>query len=266
LQQAKFIAELRDRLLVQQTPPQDGYLLFRSVLLPLIVAIGSEIPRSSPANLTGGENLNRRDYTGVKDLSPLDLVQISAASAAQDTGPVSEDAQLVQAVLRKDRKATALFVERYADAIYGYVRSRLAPRVDLADDLVQDIFIAAWEALDSFRGTSSLRSWLLGVARHKVEDYYRARLCDLVEEPGDVDTIDLSAADFDEELDRKRLEEKMQQVLRQLPEHYSLLLLWRYWDKVPVREIASKMGRTEKAIERMLARARDHFERRWNDV
>ena len=196
----------------------------------------------------------------------MDLVQISAASAAPDTQPVSEDQQLVQAVLRKDRKATALFVERYADAVYGYVRSRLAPRVDLADDLVQDIFIAAWEGLDSFRGTSSLRTWLLGVARHKVEDHYRARLRDFTEEPDEGDAIDLTAADFDEDLDRKKLEEKTQQVLWELPEHYSLLLRWRYWEKVRVREIAGKTSRTEKAVERMLARARDHFKRRWNDV
>ncbi|MBI3680202.1 MAG: sigma-70 family RNA polymerase sigma factor [Acidobacteria bacterium] len=172
----------------------------------------------------------------------------------------------MQAVLRRDRKATALFVERYADAVYGYVRSRLAPRADLADDLVQDIFISAWEALHSFRGVSSLRSWLLGVARHKVQDHYRVRLRDLAEEPDDAETADLTAADFDEELDRKRMEEKTQHVLRSLPEHYSLLLLWRYWEKVPVREIAGKTGRTEKAVERMLARARDHFKRRWNDV
>lgn len=80
-----------------------------------------------------------------------------------------------------------------------------------------------------------------------------------------MEPIDLTAADFDEEIDRKRLEERTQQVLRSLPEHYALPLLWRYWEKVPVREIASKAGRTEKAVERMLARARDHFKRRLND-
>ena len=196
----------------------------------------------------------------------MDFNKISAPPIALDGQPASEDRELVQAVLRKDRKATALFVEKYADAVYGYVRSRLAPRVDLADDLVQDIFIAAWEALDSFRDASSLRSWLLGIARHKVEDHYRARLRHFVEEPEVVKSIDLEAAVFDEEIDRKRLEERTQQVLGSLPEHYSLLLLWRYWEKVPVREIASKTGRTEKAVERMLARARDHFKRRWNDV
>src|SRR5918995_5458507 len=75
--------------------------------------------------------------------------------------------QLVAAVLRKDRKATAEFVSQYADAVYGYVRHRLAPRADLVDDVVQDVFLAALGSLSSFLGNAPLRSWLLGIAKHK---------------------------------------------------------------------------------------------------
>ena len=47
------------------------------------------------------------------------------------------------AIFEKDRKATAEFVAKYADQIYLYIRSRLIPRLDLVDDLVQDVFLAA---------------------------------------------------------------------------------------------------------------------------
>jgi RNA polymerase sigma-70 factor, ECF subfamily len=80
------------------------------------------------------------------------------------------------AVLHKDRKATAEFVERFADGVYRYPRARLLPRPDPADDLFQETFLAAWEHLAEYRGESPLESWLLGIARHKVEDYYRSRL------------------------------------------------------------------------------------------
>src|SRR5499425_1962019 len=89
------------------------------------------------------------------------------------------DRDLVADVLRKDRKATAEFVSRYADHVYAYVRRRLIPRTDPVEDLVQEVFLAAWESLDKFRGDSSLRNWLLGIARHKVEDHYRKRLREL---------------------------------------------------------------------------------------
>src|SRR5918995_6938222 len=84
--------------------------------------------------------------------------------------------QLVAAVLRKDRKATAEFVSQYADAVYGYVRHRLAPRADLVDDVVQDVFLAALNGLAAFQGQSALRTWVIAIARHKIEDVYRHQL------------------------------------------------------------------------------------------
>jgi len=43
------------------------------------------------------------------------------------------------------------------------------------------------------------------------------------------------------------------------------VLVWRYWDQRPLAEMAAISGNTEKAIERLLARARRLFRRRWND-
>ena len=102
--------------------------------------------------------------------------------SAQEAPPLpvaditADEQQLVAAILRRDRKATAEFVSRHADSIYAYVRHRLAPRADLVEDVVQEVFLAALGSLSGFRGTSLLRSWLLGIARHKVEGYYREQL------------------------------------------------------------------------------------------
>ena len=104
----------------------------------------------------------------------------SEASAPRLTPVVDqsseEERELVAAILRKDRKATARFVAEYTDRVYGYVRHRLAPRADLVDDVVQDVFLAALGSLSSFLGNAPLRSWLLGIARHKVEAFYRQQL------------------------------------------------------------------------------------------
>jgi RNA polymerase sigma factor (sigma-70 family) len=63
--------------------------------------------------------------------------------------------------------------------------------------------------------------------------------------------------------DRRRTEQRARQVLAELPEHYSVVLQWRYWEKRSAREMAEATGRSEKAIERLLARAREQFRRRW---
>ena len=181
---------------------------------------------------------------------------------------LDEERELVAALIRKDRKAAAEFVQRYADPIYSYVRHRLTPRLERVDDVVQDVFVAALGSLAAFRGSAPLRTWLLGIARHKVEDYYRRELREPVplaepespdEPPGDEEPIE-------DRIDRTRAAERTQRVLRLMPHAYSAALLWRYWENRSVREIADATGKTEKAVERVLARARTRFRELWSEV
>ncbi len=195
--------------------------------------------------------------------SGWDLISVPF-SAREDGQSANDDVALVAAVLQRDRKATAEFVDTYADAVYGFICRRLSPRHDLVDDLVQEVFIAAWENLSSFRGTSPLRAWLLGIARHKVEDYYR-RLFRSAEPLESAVAEELPARDLDMEAiaDRERTERRARQLLDELPEHYGVALRLRYWEKRSARQMAEAAGRSEKAIERLLARAREQFRRRW---
>ena len=189
-----------------------------------------------------------------------------AARVPQGDQLASEERILLDAVLRKDRKATAEFVSRYADPIYGYVSQRLAPRADLVEDLVQEVFLVALQKLDTFAGKSSVLGWLLGIARHKVEDLYRARLRE-PESFSDLEDRSLSGPvdlpEFDALIDKGRAQEKTQRILARLPEAYGLVLLWRYWEEHSTKEMAAQTGKTEKAMERLLARARVHFRHLW---
>jgi RNA polymerase sigma-70 factor (ECF subfamily) len=185
----------------------------------------------------------------------------------EEGGPsIDDDSSLVAAVLSKDRKATAQFVARFADGLYAYVRSRLAPRYDEVDDLVQEIFLAAWENLSRYQGSGPLQGWVMGIARHKVEDYYRARLRALEPiESSDEDRLASGVVpEFHRILEQDELKAKTRSVLASLPELYRLALIWRYWEQASAREMALKTDKTEKAIERLLARARAEFRERWN--
>jgi RNA polymerase sigma-70 factor (ECF subfamily) len=191
----------------------------------------------------------------------------AASGSPQDRLP-DQDSRLAAAILAGDRKATAEFVSRYADHVYRYVFARLIPRTDLVEDLVQDVFLAAWEHLALFRSQSSLEAWLIGIARHKVEDHYRAHLRAPVSiEEGPEDAAEWSVLpDWDQKLDEERLRERTFRVLAGLPETYRLALLWRYWEECPAQEMAARTGKTEKSIERLLARARRQFRRKWQDA
>jgi RNA polymerase sigma-70 factor, ECF subfamily len=191
----------------------------------------------------------------------------AANEQSSSVNPTAErDLALVRAVLHKDRKATAEFVARCADEVYSFVRSRLAPRYDGVDDLVQEAFLAAWKSLPQYRGVGSLGSWVIGIARHKVEDYYRQRL----RAPESLDESDSDppatgrVLDFHQVLARDQLRRQALRVMEDMPEHYRLALIWRYWEQASARDMATKTGKTEKAIERLLARARAEFRERWN--
>ena len=147
-----------------------------------------------------------------------------------------------------------------------YVHSRLTPRVDRVEDVVQDVFLAACENLGAYRGNSSLESWLIGIARNKVRDYYRACL----REPQPLEAIEAGIEiksprpEFDDHLDKESARKKIWEVLNQLPEKYRCALIWRYWDGCSVKAMATRMGKTEKAMERILARARAEFRWAWD--
>ncbi len=190
---------------------------------------------------------------------------LEPSAPPQAATPDPDEQELVAAVVRRDRKATAEFVGRFSDPVYVYVRHRLAPRADLVDDLVQDVFVAALKGLPSFAGRSSLKTWLVGIARHKVEDFYRAQLRRPT--PAELDDesplIPLEMPELDEQMDHAKRQVKTRRVLSQLPEPYGYALIWRYWENRSVKAIAAETGRTEKAGERLPARARAQFKRLW---
>ena len=179
----------------------------------------------------------------------------------------NEDWGIVSGVLAKDRKVTAAFVAKCADWIYPFVRRRLLPRAELVEDLMQEILLAAWQALPNFRGEANLRSWVMGIARHKLEDYYRKAIREL-EIPEDDDEPlpeQVSPPIFEQQFDWAAQLKRVQRTLQMLPESYAQALIWQYRDERSVKEMAQLGGKTEKAIERLLARARDSFRKRWND-
>ena len=107
----------------------------------------------------------------------------------------------------------------------------------------------------------------MAIARHKVQDYYRAllRQPDPIEDWEETPAV-LLGPQLDVILDAERLSANVALTLAALPDQYRAALLWRYWENGSVRDIALRTGKTEKAVERLLARARQAFKGRWLHV
>ena len=64
------------------------------------------------------------------------------------------------------------WVDAYGDALYRFALQRVK-QIEVAEDLVQETFLAAVQAQARFKGQSSEKTWLFSILKHKLIDYYR---------------------------------------------------------------------------------------------
>lgn len=84
------------------------------------------------------------------------------------------DKALVKRILSGDKMAGERFVSDHYTRIYRFLRY-LTGRVEDAEDLTQQTFLQAWEKLSSFKGESSLATWLHSIAYHEYTHWLRSR-------------------------------------------------------------------------------------------
>jgi RNA polymerase sigma-70 factor (ECF subfamily) len=68
----------------------------------------------------------------------------------------------------------ANWVDLYADQLYAYCLKRIDDTM-LAEDLVQETFLNAWKAKDSFTGAASEKNWLYAILKNKLKDHFRSK-------------------------------------------------------------------------------------------
>lgn len=86
------------------------------------------------------------------------------------------DVDLVVAARAGSDIAFARLVERHQAPVRAFLRRLLGRNWDEADDLAQDVFLAAWGSLGRLKDPAGVRPWLLGIAWRKGQDRMRSGL------------------------------------------------------------------------------------------
>ncbi|MDH3197318.1 MAG: sigma-70 family RNA polymerase sigma factor [Candidatus Krumholzibacteria bacterium] len=73
---------------------------------------------------------------------------------------------------KEENRDPATWVDDHGDALFRYAILRVKDETT-AEDLVQETFLSALKAIDGFQGGSALRTWLVGILKHKIIDHYR---------------------------------------------------------------------------------------------
>ncbi len=191
--------------------------------------------------------------------SPLDAAGRAAADPVLTVPGAPSDAQLLALAAESRHEAFDALYTAYKSRIYSFLL-RLLGDPELADDVTQDAFTKAYQALPSLERGTRVLPWLYRVANNAGIDHIRRRrrfqwlrmhaITNTRDEPRASD----SAGDLSER-------EDIQRVLRTLPPENAAALLLHAVEGYSYKEIAEIQGASLTAVRSRIARARAAFQR-----
>ena len=168
------------------------------------------------------------------------------------------------------------WVDQYGDFLYHFTLSRIKDP-SIAEDLVQETFLAALKARKNFQGRSTARTWLIAILKHKIVDYIRKQVrehaSDKVESMLDTSANDPVDSSFNDEGDwrirpskwaidpmklyeQKEFMDTLYQCLGELPERQAEAFMMREIDGLSTEEICKLLNISATNSWVMLYRAR----------
>ena len=158
---------------------------------------------------------------------------------------MASDSEIIE-LLRSDterERGFRLLLKAYGDKLYWHIRRIVVSRED-AEDAMQETSIKVYSKLDSFKGDSSLYTWLYTIATNEALQVLRRRcgLFQSIDSEGVGERLrDTMYAEND--VDSDAAETVCQEALLTLPTQQRLAFNMRYYDEMPYEEIAEITGK-----------------------
>lgn len=155
-------------------------------------------------------------------------------------------------------------VEKYQKSIAGFVRQKIGDE-DVVEELTQDILLAAYKAMPNFNGKCSEFSFICGIAKHKITDYYRKKKLKtiLFSVSPEFEEIAEEALTPERDVLKEELKKEINKTIKELRADYGKILRLKYVEDLRSSQIAKKMKLSLKAVESRLIRARKQFQNLW---
>lgn len=197
---------------------------------------------------------------GRRGLQTMSAVGASYGPMAGTVVQMADDSSLVARASSGDRGAFRQIVETHKEQVFRLALGLTRNHHD-AEDLVQDVFIRAYSALDRFRGDAKIGSWLHRITINAARDRHRrgvARRLDVtgsLEQPG----LELVADGPDGDPERlaasRRIRSDVDRAVLGLTEAERTIFVLRHDSHLTLKEIAATIGRAEGTVKNLLHRA-----------
>ncbi len=150
-----------------------------------------------------------------------------------------DELQLIREFNEGNERAFNQLVLQYKEKIYWLVR-RMIPDHDDANDVTQNVFIKAYQSLESFKGDSSFYTWLYRIAVNLSLNEIRRKKIRRTFSIDDQETGQLQSQEEQphEQLERAERTRLIRQAIDQLPEKQKKVFVLRYYEELPYEEIA----------------------------
>lgn len=143
--------------------------------------------------------------------------------------------------------------DRFNQRIRGYVKSKVSDR-QLAEDLVQEIFIKVHDHIDNVNETDRIDGWIFRIAKNKVIDHYRTqRTFHSISEWENVPQY--ATADSNDAL-LQELEKDTREFIKELPDKYRKVLQLTELEDKTYQEAADLLGLSLPAVKSRVLRGR----------
>jgi len=186
---------------------------------------------------------------------------------------VLDEQELINRMRRGDQRAFDQFFETYAARLGAFAARRSALDAASIEDVVQMTMINAMRSLDSFRGGSTLFTWLCQICRNLLVDARRKAArqpqTQSLEQMGEEKPLAkvVQLTDFRDPLDEcadDSTRSAVRRAINRLPANYARILELRFGDDLTVPAIARMLDLSESAAESRLVRARQAFRDGWH--
>jgi RNA polymerase sigma-70 factor (ECF subfamily) len=178
----------------------------------------------------------------------------TAAPASPDVATPVSDEKLIKQIAHGNKLAMRALFARHRVRVYRFVL-RILRDSALAEDVVSEAFIDAWQHADRFQGRSSVSTWLLGIARHKALSACQRRPGESLDCETALNAVD-PADNPEVELGRKDAASIIRRCLSALsPDHAEIIDLVYYQEK-SIKEIADILGIPDSTVKTRMFYAR----------
>jgi RNA polymerase sigma-70 factor, ECF subfamily len=173
----------------------------------------------------------------------------------------TDERVLVEAIKNGHELAIEYWFKNYYKKLLNLALQKLPSHL-VAEEIVQETFINCLRSINLFKGQSSLLTYMQSILRHEINDFYRKRYAKKF-----IQTIPLSEFLLEHEYkDAHETAQMVKLVLKKMADRSRELLMRKYVDQKRVKELAQELGRSEKAIESELFRARKEFRLLWLNI